>query len=71
MATSLQDVPSSMLEDARKYQALARRANVTLSGKPDGGPSPGPVAGALGEIERLGRSQAREAERLLARRSAG
>ena len=71
MATALHDVLSGMLEDAQKYQALARRANGALPGRPGGGPGAGPAAGALKEIERLGRSQAREAERLLARRTAG
>ena len=66
MATALHDVLSSMLEDARKYQALARRANGALPGSP----GDEPAAGALKEIERLGRSQAREAERLLTRRTA-
>ncbi len=67
MATSLQDVLRSMLEDAQKYQVLAKRANGTHSGKPGGGPDDELVAGALKEIERLSHSQVRQAKRLLAR----
>ena len=67
MATSSHDVLRSMLKDAQKYQALAKRANGTLSGKPAVGPDDESVSGALKEIERLGHSQAREAKRLLAR----
>lgn len=68
MATSSHDVLRGMLKDARKYQALAKRAkNGTLSGRPVVGPDDQLVSGALNEIERLGRSQAREAERLLGR----
>ena len=67
MATSLHDVLRGMLEDAQKYQVLAKRANGTLSGKPGVGPNDELVAGALEEIERLSHSQAREAKRLLAR----
>ena len=67
MATSLHDVLRSMLEDAQKYQVLAKRANGTLSGRPGVSPDDELVSGALKEIERLGHSQAREAKRLLAR----
>ncbi len=67
MATSLQDVLRSMLEDAQRYQSLAQGASGGLSG----GPDDELVSGALKEIERLGHSQAREAERLLTRRTAG
>ena len=67
MATSSHDVLRGMLKDAQKYQALAKRANGGLSGRPAAGPDEAAVFGALKEIARLGRSQAREAERLLAR----
>ncbi len=71
MATSLQDVLRSMLEDAQKYQVLAKRANGTLSGKPGVGPDDELVAGALKEIERLSHSQVRQAKRLLAGGASG
>jgi len=67
MATSSHDVLSGMLKDAQKYQELAKRANGTLSGRLVVGPDEETVSGALKEIERLGRSQAREAKRLLGR----
>ncbi len=70
MSASLHDVLRGMLEDAQKYQALAKRANGTLPGRPGAGPDDELAAGALKEIERLGRSQAREARRLLAQRTA-
>ncbi len=71
MATSLHDVLSGMLEDAQKYQVLARRANGNLSGRPGVGPDDELVSGALKEIERLSHSQVRQAKRLLAQRTAG
>jgi hypothetical protein len=67
MATSLHDVLRSMLEDAQKYQVLARKANGTLSRRPSVGPDDELVVGALKEIERLSHSQVRQAKRLLAR----
>ncbi len=70
MATSLHDVLRGMLGDAQKYQVLAKKANGTLSTRPGVGPDDQLAAGALKEIERLGRSQAREARRLLAQRAA-
>ncbi len=70
MATSLHDVLSGMLEDAQKYQSLAERANGGLSARPVVGPDDELVSGALKEIERLSHSQAREAKRLLAQRTA-
>lgn len=66
MAASLHDVLRGMIEDARKYQLLARRANGTLSRRPVVGPDDELVSGVLKEIERLSHSQAREARRLLA-----
>lgn len=70
MATSLHDVLRGMLEDAQKYKSLAQRANGGLSGGPAVGPDDELVSGALKEIERLSHSQVREAERLLAQRTA-
>ena len=71
MATSLQEVLRGMLKDAQRYQSLAQRASGGLSGGPVDGPDDELVSGVLKEIERLGHSQAREAERLLAQRTAG
>ena len=71
MATSLHDVLRGMLEDAQRYQVLAKRANGTLSGKSGVGPDDELVAGALEEIERLSHSQVRQAKRLLARVASG
>ena len=68
MATSLHDVLSGMIEDAQRYQLLAKRANGTLSQRPVVGPDDELVSGVLKEIERLGHSQARAAKRLLAQR---
>ena len=70
MATSLHNVLRGMLEDAQKYQSLAQRANGGLSGRLAVGPDDELVSGALKEIERLSHSQVREAERLLAQRTA-
>lgn len=70
LATSLHDVLHGMIEDAQKYQLLAKRANSTLSQRPVVGPDDELVAGVLKEIERLSHSQAREARRLLAKRVA-
>jgi len=70
MATSLHDVLRGMLEDAQRYEVLAKRANGGLSGRPVAGPDDELVSGALKEIERLSYSQAREAKRLLAQRTA-
>ncbi len=63
----MNNVLRGMLEDAQRYQVLAKRANGTLSTRPGVGPDNELVAGALKEIERLSHSQAREAKRLLAR----
>ena len=70
MATSLHDVLRGMLEDAQRYELLAKRANGGLSGRPVAGTDDELVSGALKEIERLSYSQAREAKRLLAQRTA-
>jgi hypothetical protein len=55
-----------MIEDAKKYQLLAKRANGTLSDRPVVGPDDELVSSVLKEIERLSHIQAREARRLLA-----
>lgn len=70
MATSLHDLLNGMIEDAQKYQLLAKKANGTLSRRPVVGPDDELVSGLLKEIERLSYSQAREAKRLLAQRVA-
>jgi hypothetical protein len=70
MATTLHDVLYGMIEDAQKYQLLAKKANSVLSQRPVVGPDDELVSGVLKEIERLSHSQAREAKRLLAQRVA-
>ncbi len=70
MATTLHDVLYGMIEDAQKYELLAKRANSTLSQRPVVGPDDELVSGVLKEIERLSHSQAREAKRLLAQQVA-
>jgi hypothetical protein len=70
MATTLHDVLYGMIEDAQKYELLAKRANTALSQRPVVGPDDKLVSGVLKEIERLSHSQAREAKRLLAQRVA-
>ncbi len=70
MPTTLHDVLYGMIEDAQKYQLLAKRANSALSQRPVVGPDDELVSGVLKEIERLSHSQAREAKRLLAQRAA-
>ncbi len=70
MATTLHDVLYGMIEDAQKYQLLAKKANSVLSQRPVVGPDDELVSGVLKEIERLSHSQARGAKRLLAQRVA-
>ena len=70
MPTTLHDVLYGMIEDAQKYELLAKRANSALSQRPVVGPDDKLVSGVLKEIEGLSHSQAREAKRLLAQRVA-